>query len=139
MSTGDTTGSWWEQRWAYVVLPVDGEPVMRRFPGHPADVAALVAAIREEVPDLGTQGVSGGVRLWFMDNFLSEGLPPNPLADLVVPELGYELPHGWRGPVVISHETGGEGDPLPLPPETVAVVSECAAQLRADRAKGRTS
>lgn len=135
MSTGDTTGSWWEHRWAFVLLPVDGEPVMRRFPGHPADVKALTEAIRADVPNLSTQALGGGrgIRLWFMDDFTYSGAARNPLADKVITALGYQHPHGWSGPVALSHETEGEGGlPLPVEPETSALVAEMAAQLRAE-------
>lgn len=101
----------------FAVLHPDGRVVYgHRRPGD----ALLNSAIRAHIPDLGTQGL-GHCRVWFSDTF-TPSMPPNPVADRVITQLGYVHRLGWFGVVAVSMEEEWDGVIPPLTSKIRAVI-----------------
>lgn len=105
----------------FAVLAADGQlRCGRRQAGQ-----SMLAALRDEIPDLATQGM-GTMRAYFADRFTAD-MQPNSLADRVLTAIGYQHPTGWHGTVAVSMEEDRTGEIPPLTDEVRATLDGLAA------------
>lgn len=116
----EETSMRWPEDLDFVLLHCDGRVVFGRCRAG----QSLLQAIKTHIPDVGTQGLLSGVRVWFCDSF--GDLPPNRLADRVVETFGYAHPTGWRGTVAVSMEER-RGVIPPLTPTVCDLVGAVAS------------